>query len=167
MFPGLQAFPKGSPLVAEVSRAILNVTQGDEMSKFEKKWGLHLNNNISDQENMITSESLSLGNFWGLFLIAGVASGSALFIFTATFLYENQHIWAGNDASPWRKIQRLATCFKQRDYSFYTFRRSDLQTRGTIKDDQIEESSSISQRSTPPHLCRPTSAAAVTELGSI
>ncbi|GAU26659.1 hypothetical protein TSUD_314360 [Trifolium subterraneum] len=32
------AFPKGSPLVADISRAILNVTQGDKMRTIENAW---------------------------------------------------------------------------------------------------------------------------------
>lgn len=34
----LQVFPKGSPLVADVSRAILKVTEGDEIVGIERKW---------------------------------------------------------------------------------------------------------------------------------
>ena len=33
-----QVFPKGSPLVGDVSRAILKVTEGDEIVGIERKW---------------------------------------------------------------------------------------------------------------------------------
>ncbi|MCI16256.1 glutamate receptor 3.2, partial [Trifolium medium] len=74
------AFPKGSPLVADISRAILNVTQGDKMRTIEKAWFkeaicLDSNTEISSNNN------LGLESFWGLFLIAGIASLLALLIF--------------------------------------------------------------------------------------
>ncbi|PPD87174.1 hypothetical protein GOBAR_DD15879 [Gossypium barbadense] len=76
-------FPKGSPLVADVSRAILNVTQGDEMQKIHNKW--FNNATCPDFDPTVSSNSLGLESFWGLFLIAGVASISALIIFAAMF----------------------------------------------------------------------------------
>lgn len=65
-----QAFPKGSPLVPDISRAILNITGGDEINRIEKKWigdqSCQNNGGISIQSN-----TLDLVNFGGLFAIAG------------------------------------------------------------------------------------------------
>ncbi|KAF2305812.1 hypothetical protein GH714_008239 [Hevea brasiliensis] len=76
------AFPKGSPLVPDVSRAILNVTEGDKMKEIEQEW-FGKQSNCPDPSSSVSSSSLSLQSFWGLFLIAGAASVSALLIFTA------------------------------------------------------------------------------------
>ncbi|KAF3954700.1 hypothetical protein CMV_019985 [Castanea mollissima] len=72
-------FPVGSPLVSDVSRAVLNVTEGEKMKNIENAW-LGKQNNCIDSKNKVSSASLSLASFWGLFLIAGVTSLSALII---------------------------------------------------------------------------------------
>lgn len=66
----------GSPMVTEVSRAILNVTEGPEMAKIEKNW-LGAEYKCSE---LRSSDNLGLGSFWGLFLIVGLAGGTALII---------------------------------------------------------------------------------------
>jgi ionotropic glutamate receptor len=69
--------------VAEISRAILNVTQGEKMRTIEKAWfkgGICLDSNVG-----ISSNNLRLESFWGLFLIAGIASLLALLIFVIKF----------------------------------------------------------------------------------
>ncbi|KAK2630924.1 hypothetical protein EUGRSUZ_L03706, partial [Eucalyptus grandis] len=68
-------FPKGSPLVPDISRAILTVTEGP-MTRIENAW-------FTSETNCLDSSSNSLGldSFWGLFLIAGVVAVLALLIF--------------------------------------------------------------------------------------
>ncbi|CAJ2643707.1 unnamed protein product [Trifolium pratense] len=120
------AFPKGSPLVADISRAILNVTQGDKMRTIEKAWFkeaicLDSNTEISSNNN------LGLESFWGLFLIAGIASLLALLIFVVTFLYQHKHIWLNNDpnTSIWQRVCILVRIFDQRDSNCHTFKKSE------------------------------------------
>uniref|UniRef100_A0A6N2KCF7 Glutamate receptor n=1 Tax=Salix viminalis TaxID=40686 RepID=A0A6N2KCF7_SALVM len=94
-----EVFPIGSPLVADVSRAVLRVTEGDRMKEIEDAW---LGTQSSCQESstsfssnslsLISSNSLSLKSFWGLFLITGIASISALMIFTTIFVYEHRAV---------------------------------------------------------------------------
>ncbi|KAJ3704043.1 hypothetical protein LUZ61_007748 [Rhynchospora tenuis] len=72
------AFGKGSPLVPDVSRAIVNITNGDDIIQIEKKW-------IGEQKcqndgNNVESNSLSFLSFWGLFLMTGVVSTVCLLI---------------------------------------------------------------------------------------
>ncbi|XP_078150526.1 glutamate receptor 2.7-like isoform X1 [Carex rostrata] len=74
------AFPKGSPLVPDISHAILNITDGDDIIRIEKKWigdkNCHNTGSIIDKSN-----SLNFYNFWGLFLITGVVTTISLLIF--------------------------------------------------------------------------------------
>ncbi|XP_022731763.1 glutamate receptor 2.7-like isoform X2 [Durio zibethinus] len=120
-------FPKGSPLVADVSRAILNVTQGDKMEQIQKFW---FNNEgvCPDFNPSVSSNSLDLESFWGLFLIAGVASISALIIFAAMFLYEQRHVLfqLHSETSMWRRIRIMSRIFDQKDLSSHTFKKSEL-----------------------------------------
>ncbi|KAM3233004.1 hypothetical protein P3L10_018363 [Capsicum annuum] len=83
------AFPKGSPLVPDVSRAVL---EKDAVS--------------------IISDSLVLDSFKGLFLTAGVSAGSALLIYVFIFIYQNREILATND-SIGQKISAIAKAFDE------------------------------------------------------
>ncbi|KAK9698201.1 hypothetical protein RND81_08G088600 [Saponaria officinalis] len=123
-------FQKGSPLVSEVSGAILRVTEADEMSTIAKKWGMQ-EYNSSYQGNIATSTSLSLDCFWGLFLIVGFASGSSLLIFLVQFLYEQRDIWINSDVFVWIRTWMLATAFKNRDMGAHTFRKRGMQNDET------------------------------------
>lgn len=58
-------FLKGSILVADVSRAILNVTEGPKMLEFEKTWFGEMKEYCPDATTM-SSNSLCLGSFAGL-----------------------------------------------------------------------------------------------------
>ncbi|KAL6345586.1 hypothetical protein AAG906_017316 [Vitis piasezkii] len=56
-----QAFPIGSPLVPDVSRAVLIVTEGNEMVKIEKKW-FREKTSCSDGSSL-SSNNISLDSF--------------------------------------------------------------------------------------------------------
>lgn len=121
-------FPKGSPLVPDVSRAILNVTQSDKsMKEIENSW---IKNEIvcPGLDPSVSSHSLGLESFWGLFLIAGVASISALIIFAAIFLYEQRHVLPQfhSETSLWRRIIIMSKIFDQKDMSSHTFKTSEV-----------------------------------------
>ncbi|KAA8525683.1 hypothetical protein F0562_007538 [Nyssa sinensis] len=123
-------FPKGSPLGLDVSRAVLNVTEGDTMVNIGRAWfGKQIT--CPDPSSLVSSNSLGVGSFWGLFLIAGVASFSALLISTALFLYEHRHVLSRFDpnVSIWRKFVVMARHFDQKDLSSHSFKKSEW--RGT------------------------------------
>ncbi|KAJ1700437.1 hypothetical protein LUZ63_000216 [Rhynchospora breviuscula] len=81
------AFPKGSPLVPDISRAILNITDGDDIIQLENKW-------IGDEKCLnnggitVESNSLNFLTFWGLFLITGAVSTICLLIFAVISFYK-------------------------------------------------------------------------------
>eukprot|EP00253_Pinus_taeda_P013220 PITA_13220 len=80
------AFPKGSPLVSDMSTSVLEVAEGPKSQEIRKKYF----NNSTDcssggpQEN---SNRLSIDSFWGLFLITGSASAMGLLIYLGRLLY--------------------------------------------------------------------------------
>ncbi|KAG6740229.1 hypothetical protein POTOM_055669 [Populus tomentosa] len=125
-----QAFPKGSPLVPDVSRAVLNMTEGDNMREIENAW-FGKQSNCPDSSNSVTSNSLSLKSFWGLFLIAGVASLLALIIFMVMFVYKERKVLRplNSTISIRRKLSNFFRIFIQRDLKSHTFRKSGLDDR--------------------------------------
>ncbi|KAL6345761.1 hypothetical protein AAG906_017506 [Vitis piasezkii] len=126
------AFPRGSPLVQDVSRAVLNVTEGDEMVKIEKEWFGKKTSCSDDNGSSISSNNISLDSFWGLFLIAGVTSSLALIIGIAMFLHKHRVGVMGEDSVS-TKIKTLATRFDQKDLSSHTFRIPDQPYSGSTE----------------------------------
>lgn len=83
------AFPIGSPLVPDVSRAVLQVTE-EQMRNISNQWFGGAAGCDEQNGAKVTSDSLTLDSFKGPFLIAGLSSTSALIIFLLMFLYENR-----------------------------------------------------------------------------
>ena len=97
------------------------------MEQIQNKW--FKNENVCpDFDPSVSSNSLGLESFWGLFLIAGVASISALIIFAAMFLYEQRHVLFQFHSEPsmWRRIRIMSRIFDQKDPSSHTFKKSEL-----------------------------------------
>nr|XP_027084346.1 glutamate receptor 2.7-like [Coffea arabica] len=88
------AFPKGSPLLPDVSRGILTITEGPEMSKIEKGW-FGEQNVCPDLTTTTSSNRVDVNSFWGLFLIVGAASILALIVFFSMLLYEHRNLFMG------------------------------------------------------------------------
>ncbi|KAF8084042.1 hypothetical protein N665_0736s0003 [Sinapis alba] len=117
-------FPRNSPLTDDVSRAILNVTEGDEMQHIEDKW-FKKQSDCPDQSTILSSHHLSVNSFWGLFLIAGLASILALLIFVANFLHEHRHkLFQDSEKSLWKKSVFLLRIFDEKDIKSHTFKNS-------------------------------------------
>ncbi|CAN6539557.1 unnamed protein product [Malus baccata var. baccata] len=121
-------FPKGSPLALDISRAILNVDEGDRMKMIENKW-FNKESSCPDPNSLVSSNSLSLESFWGLFVIAGLASTLALLIYAAMFLYEHKEILLRLDpeASLWRKFRVLLRLYDKKDLKSFTFKKGELE----------------------------------------
>uniref|UniRef100_A0A7N0TD81 Glutamate receptor n=1 Tax=Kalanchoe fedtschenkoi TaxID=63787 RepID=A0A7N0TD81_KALFE len=128
-------FPRGSPLAPDVSRAILNVTQGDQMAAIERSWFWEQTTcPVGESASLSpTSSSIGLDSFWGLFLIAGLASVSALTLFAATFLYQHRQVLSQLDGSSslWNKVVVLSRHFDRKDLSSHTFKKFRFKENGT------------------------------------
>lgn len=107
-----QAFPKGSPLVADFSRAILKLKENVEMVRISRTYFKEEKECIGYDGTMVNSESLSLDSFKGLFLIAGLSSSLALLIFFVIFLSEQRNILTST-VSIKQKLRELARIFTQ------------------------------------------------------
>ena len=122
-----QVFPKGSPLVPDISRAVLNVTQGDKMLDIEKFW---FGNQTScpTESRIFSSNRLQFSSFWGLFLITGVVSVMALLIFMGKFWYDNSSKLKRAMASEktlWKKMAASMKHYDNKDYSSHAFRKDN------------------------------------------
>ncbi|KAK6927704.1 Receptor, ligand binding region [Dillenia turbinata] len=117
-------FPRGSPLGSDVSRTVLKVTEGDKMKQIEKAW-LGDESSCSDSTT-VSSNSLAVHSFWGLFLIAGLASILALVTFVLFFLYEHRKelMKPNPNMSFWRRLVKVMRRYDDKDFSSKTFRRS-------------------------------------------
>ncbi|XP_050223519.1 glutamate receptor 2.7-like [Mercurialis annua] len=83
-------FQRGSPLRADVSKAILKLSENGTLKDLEKKWfapSSECTGNANDNEN----ESLSLKSFWGLYLISGATSTICLLLFLIRSLKKYCH----------------------------------------------------------------------------
>ncbi|XP_057799204.1 glutamate receptor 2.7-like [Salvia miltiorrhiza] len=119
-------FPIGSPLVPDISRAILNVTEGKKMMEIEKKW-FENNTKCADSSDVSSSGSLGLESFWRLFMIVGIAGALALLIYVIRFLYENWEVVRRSDAEATlgSKSLELFQRFNNKDLTCHTFKNSE------------------------------------------
>jgi hypothetical protein len=120
----LQAFPRGSSLIPDLSRVILNITEGDESTRISQKWfGEALS--CPPQDSPFSSQSLDLESFWGLFLITGVTSMICCLIQLVRFLRQNSHhIRRITSRSSFRSsLRSMVKLYDEKDLSSHTFRK--------------------------------------------
>ncbi|GJS00403.1 glutamate receptor 2.8-like protein [Tanacetum coccineum] len=103
------AFQKGSPLVADVSRAVLQVTE-EQMRNISNQWFGEPTSCDQQKEASLTSDRLSLESFKGLFIIAGLSSTSALLLFLCRFSYEVKDMLA-SQGSLGEKLSSIVKTF--------------------------------------------------------
>ena len=117
----------------DISRAILNVTEGDKMKQIEDAW-FGKKGSCPDSSTSVSSNILSLKSFWGLFLIAGLAAFLALIIFIAMFVYRERRDLRPSDptASIWDRTKNFFRIFIQRDSTSQTSRQMELTDRNGI-----------------------------------
>ncbi|XP_060206071.1 glutamate receptor 2.8-like isoform X1 [Lycium barbarum] len=81
------AFPKGSPLVADVSRAVIELTENGKILAMEQNW-LKNEPNCAGPDDSMNSITISFQSFKGLFAITGGVTAVCLLIFIASYLYK-------------------------------------------------------------------------------
>ena len=127
MYANFQAFPKGSPLARDVSRAIVKVLQGDEMQRIEDAW-FGEQSKCPERSSSISSSILDLDSFWGLFAIAGAVSAAGFLSYIAMFFHENRHILVASDsdASLRSKMLMLLREFSKKDPKVHNPREGEV-----------------------------------------
>uniref|UniRef100_A0A0V0GZ49 Putative ovule protein n=1 Tax=Solanum chacoense TaxID=4108 RepID=A0A0V0GZ49_SOLCH len=80
----------------------------------------------SDSGTSLSSNSLGLDSFWGLFVMAVIAAVLALVIFLTKFIHEHWHIIRRSNLSLRERTRILARKFDTKDYSCHTFKKSEL-----------------------------------------
>ncbi|KAL8130666.1 hypothetical protein V2J09_019821 [Rumex salicifolius] len=82
-------FPIGSPLVSDISRAVLNITEGDIMADLSKKW-LNSSDDCPSDSATKSGSALDLDSFEALFAITGGLCMATLFWKLCTFVYQRR-----------------------------------------------------------------------------
>ncbi|KAL5729984.1 hypothetical protein ACHQM5_002866 [Ranunculus cassubicifolius] len=78
-FGGLAfAFPKGSPMARDFSKAFLNLSEDGILNKLDDFW---FSSYTPESNDDTSNQSLSLSNFWGLFLVTGLTSTVILLLY--------------------------------------------------------------------------------------
>lgn len=113
-----QVFPRGSPLVPDISRAILTVRESDKITRIEQAW-FGNQQSCADPSPMFFSTSLNLDSFWVLFLITGIPTALALLV---GILFK----W---DTPLVRKIKDLWESFHRNNSSF-------VEVATSVRDDE-------------------------------
>lgn len=110
----MQVFPKRSPLLPDVSQAVLNVTGGEKIMNIENKW-FKKESNCQDLTNpRVSSSRLDFKSFRVLFITTLVASALALIIYALHFAYKNRDVW-NSETSTRRRIRALFKKFLEID----------------------------------------------------
>ncbi|GMI98607.1 ARABIDOPSIS THALIANA GLUTAMATE RECEPTOR 1.3, glutamate receptor 1.3 [Hibiscus trionum] len=71
-------FPKGSPLVRDISSAIAKLREEEKLQMMENKWFNNTESVFTNQDSASNPSRLNLHSFGGLFLVTGMSSTSAL-----------------------------------------------------------------------------------------
>ncbi|KAL2488375.1 Glutamate receptor 2.2 [Forsythia ovata] len=83
------AFPKGSPMVHEMSRAIVRLREKGKLLEMEKKWfRSRSSSSLSDNTEPDRSRTLGVNRFFGLFLLSGISKAVALLLFFTFVVHE-------------------------------------------------------------------------------
>ena len=120
----MQAFQKGSPIAADVSEALLTLSENGRLQELEKFW-LGSSVNCSNSNETTETESLGLESFWVLFLTSAVTSTICFLLFLLRHWRSHRHrhgasggnvTTSGNTV--WDKTVRLARSFHNGRPSF-------------------------------------------------
>ncbi|XP_078438796.1 glutamate receptor 2.9-like isoform X2 [Wolffia australiana] len=110
------AFPKGSLILPDVSRAVLNFTESKVFEELERK--AYGTKDCPAESFKMAPRSLELCNFGGLFLITGATSGGALLVFLVSLFLGNwSHVCSifKTEASLPSKLLSLLKLFDQKE----------------------------------------------------
>jgi glutamate receptor, ionotropic, plant len=85
----LQAFQRDSPLAADLSTAILQLSESGQLQRIHDEWFTRPSCSTDDTE--VGATSLGLGSFWGLFLVCALICLLALVVFFIRVCWQYSH----------------------------------------------------------------------------
>ncbi|KAI8022511.1 Glutamate receptor 3.2 [Camellia lanceoleosa] len=93
------AFPRDSPLAIDMSNAILTLSETGELQKIHDKW---LNKKVcgSQTSQLESNNQRNLQNFWGLFVICGIACSISLLVYFCSMLHKFSRYFPESDNEP-------------------------------------------------------------------
>lgn len=86
-----QAFPRGSLLLQDFSRAVINVTESEIMMEMKKKY-LGFSTNDTSQPNQTPPQSLDVQSFIGLFIFMGTIIVGAIITSEVSIMRRNKKV---------------------------------------------------------------------------
>ncbi|KAJ0968874.1 hypothetical protein J5N97_021751 [Dioscorea zingiberensis] len=136
------AFPKDSPLTADISKAIIKLSENGDLQRIHDKWLTR--KGCSSENKEMDSNQLQVSSFCGLFLLCGMACFIALLIhfsiITIQFIRHytpNDSIAARNTISR-RSFQDFLSFFDEKDESVKSrSKRLELQNGGSNSDNEL------------------------------
>ncbi|KAJ9690576.1 hypothetical protein PVL29_012961 [Vitis rotundifolia] len=121
------AFQKGPPLAADVSEAILNISETGILKNLEDKWFPH-----SAECSTTETDELSLQNFWAFYLLCGATCTLCFLLFFLRLLIDfNSHQASRSNESVWMKTVQLVHFFHHGHAEIPNERWSNLSPRST------------------------------------
>ncbi|KAL0421400.1 UNVERIFIED_CONTAM: Glutamate receptor 2.8 [Sesamum latifolium] len=122
------AFTKGSALVADVSRTIIELTDNGRISEIKAHWIKDSTCN-EDEPGLSTAswKNIDLKSFKILFGITGAITATCLVVFLVTYLYKNRDFIqriSSSSTTIWSKVRALCKHFDQRDPKSFRCSRS-------------------------------------------
>ncbi|KAL8043589.1 hypothetical protein ABFX02_09G128008 [Erythranthe guttata] len=112
------AFPKGSPLVADVSRAIIKQTDNHKISEIKDRW---IKQSACSEDDISNGSSTNIGlkSFKVLFGITGGITGICLVLYMVSFFSSNKvlvkSIYNNSRTTTWSKIRKICKIFDEKD----------------------------------------------------
>ncbi|KAF9618767.1 hypothetical protein IFM89_002462 [Coptis chinensis] len=92
------AFPRDSPLVADISIAILTLSENGDLQKIHDKW-LTRSSCTLESTDELESSQLHFKSFRGLYLTCGMALFVAVFIYFVQIILQFRHLPAESDST--------------------------------------------------------------------
>ncbi|XP_023537857.1 glutamate receptor 2.1-like [Cucurbita pepo subsp. pepo] len=116
-------FPIGSPLVSDISRAILEVTESDRMREIENAWFKKVRECSVSEASQLSSTRLSVDSFWALFVIVASVSAVCIICYMVKFLYDERGLWWYTNAPKRQRFHQVGRKFMDRDARAYRLQR--------------------------------------------
>lgn len=128
----MQVFPRGSPLVADVSRQIINLTDNHKISDIHGHWIKDSDPKTCTEDDTASWSDIKLRSFKILFGITGGITATCLVVFLLSYLYNNRDFIrriSNSGISTWSKIRALCQHFDQRDPRSFRYKVDAQQSR--------------------------------------